>query len=46
VVVDRAAQQTEIETAARASVAKWIEHGTIIKTIYVPQKLMNFVVQA
>lgn len=46
IVVDRVAPQTEIEMAARASVAKWIEHGTIIKTIYVSQKLMNFVVQA
>jgi leucyl-tRNA synthetase len=44
VSITRTADQTTVEAAAKEAVVKWIEGKKIIKTIYVPQRLINFVV--
>lgn len=35
----------EVQIKARELVANWIGTGTIIKTVYVPQRLVNFVIK-
>ena len=45
IVVSTHAPQEEIETLAREAVAKWLADLTIVKTIYVPHKTVNFVVK-
>lgn len=37
-------EQTDIEPRARDEVKSWLEGKTLVKTIYVPHKLINFVV--
>ncbi|MBY0109701.1 MAG: leucine--tRNA ligase [Candidatus Babeliaceae bacterium] len=44
IVVSTHASQVEVETLARESISKWLAGQTIKKTIYVPHKMVNFVV--
>jgi leucyl-tRNA synthetase len=46
IVVSTHAQQAEIEALARETVAKWLVDLTVVKTIFVPHKTVNFVVKA
>lgn len=39
------AEQEDVEERARKEVAKWLVNKQIAKTIYVPRKLLNFVVR-
>jgi len=43
--VDRGTGQAEIETEARAAVSKWLENVETIRTIFVPGRMINFVVK-
>ena len=43
--VERGMQQEVIEAQARALIEKWLENKTIVKTIYVPDRLINFVIK-
>ncbi|MCE9594792.1 MAG: leucine--tRNA ligase [Planctomycetes bacterium] len=45
VVVAKGAAEPEIVAAAKAAVPTWLEGKTLVKTIVVPQKLVNFVVR-
>ncbi|MCC6405995.1 MAG: leucine--tRNA ligase [Planctomycetes bacterium] len=45
VVVPKGAAEAEIVAAARAAVPTWLEGKTVVKTIVVPAKLVNFVVR-
>ncbi|MEM1451365.1 MAG: leucine--tRNA ligase [Planctomycetota bacterium] len=45
VMVPRAASKDEMEAAARAAVADKLEGKTVVKTIVVPGRLVNFVVK-
>ncbi len=38
-------EQTDVEPRAKEAVSSWLEGKTIVKVIYVPHKLMNFVVK-
>ncbi|MEZ5977024.1 MAG: leucine--tRNA ligase [Planctomycetota bacterium] len=44
VQVPAQAPKDEVETAARAEVAKWLETGDVKKVVVVPGRLVNFVV--
>jgi leucyl-tRNA synthetase len=46
-VVQVPAQETEVIQAAKADVkvAPYLEQKTLIRTVYVPNKLVNFVVK-
>jgi len=39
------ASKDDIEAAAKASIPQWLEDKTIVKTIVVPGRLVNFVVR-
>jgi leucyl-tRNA synthetase len=43
--VPRAASEAEIEAAAREAVARWLEEKSVVKTILVAGRLVNFVVR-
>jgi leucyl-tRNA synthetase len=43
--VAKAAPEAEVVAAARASVPQWLEGKTLVKTVVVPGKLVNFVVR-
>jgi len=43
--IARGTEKEEIETKARQLVAKWLEDKEIVKTIMVPNRLINFVVK-
>ncbi len=45
IVVSTHAAQAEIETLAAEAISKWLVGQTIVKTIYVPHKTVNFVVK-
>ncbi|MCK6446388.1 MAG: leucine--tRNA ligase [Planctomycetes bacterium] len=45
IVVGKTAPESEIVAAAKAAVPTWLEGKTIVKTIVVPAKLVNFVVR-
>jgi leucyl-tRNA synthetase len=45
VVVARGAGESAIVDAARAAVPSWLEGKTVVKTVVVPGKLVNFVVR-
>lgn len=45
IVMSTHATQREIEALARETIAKWLEGHTIVKTIFVPHKTVNFVVK-
>ncbi len=42
--VPRSTEQAEMVELGRQLLAKWLEGKTVLKTIVVPQKLVNFVV--
>ncbi len=43
--IDRAAKQDHVEPQAKELVAKWLEGKEIVKTIWVPGRLISFVVR-
>jgi leucyl-tRNA synthetase len=44
-VVERGAQQSEVQKMAQEAANKWLEGVTIIKVIFVQDRLINFVVK-
>ncbi len=43
--VKRGSSKQEVQTTAEEAIAKWLENKTEIKVVFVPDKLINFVVQ-
>jgi leucyl-tRNA synthetase len=46
VTVSVTAEQAQIKQAAEAAAQKWLADSTVVKVIYVPGKLVNFVIKA
>jgi leucyl-tRNA synthetase len=43
--IQRGTAQAEIEPAAKKAAHKWLENGTIVKVIFVQDRLINFVIK-
>lgn len=41
----RGASQTDVEAAARKTIEKWLENVTVVKVIFVADRLINFVIR-
>ncbi len=46
IVITRNASRESVESLAKEAVAKWLAGLKIVKVVYVPEKLVNFVVQS
>ena len=43
--IDRDAQQNVVDQLARTEITKWLENKTIVKVVFVPNRMINFVIQ-
>jgi leucyl-tRNA synthetase len=45
ITVPKGSTQTTVETLAKTAISKWLENNTVIKIIFVQDRLINFVVK-
>ena len=45
ITVKRGSSKEDVQTAAEELIAKWLENNTEVKVVFVPDKLINFVIR-